>query len=135
MHLRSTSPMMISLSNTSSASYITEMGDAGRGVGITQVVPNPIRGSGLSIDFMEMRKNAPTVAASHSAFQGYLSARVLVDAFQRAGKNLDRTRLKSALESMSVDYYGFKMKFTPSDRHGSDFVELSVVGKDGKLRL
>jgi branched-chain amino acid transport system substrate-binding protein len=127
--------MFISLSNTSSASYLNELGDAGRGVGITQVVPNPLGDSGLSAEFMKLRESAPNISSSHSAFQGYLSARVLVDALKKAGKDVNRAKLKSTLEGFTANYYGYKIQFTPTDRHGSDFVELAVVGKRNKLKL
>jgi branched-chain amino acid transport system substrate-binding protein len=133
--LKGLSAQFIALSNSSSQSFIDELGEAGRGVGIMQVMPNPLRGSGVAADFMKLRESAPYVKASHAAFQGYLSARIVVDALQRTGKSLTRERLINTLQNMSVDYGGFKVGFTPDDRHGSDFVELSIVGKNGKILL
>jgi branched-chain amino acid transport system substrate-binding protein len=125
----------IALSNSSSQAFVDDMGEAGRGVGIMQVMPNPIRGSGVAADFMKMRESFPDVKASHAAFQGYLSARVFVDAAQRAGKALTRERLTSALENMNVDYGGYRIQYSPTNRNGSDFIELSIVGKGGKILL
>jgi branched-chain amino acid transport system substrate-binding protein len=133
--LKGLNAQFIALSNSSSQSFIDELGEAGRGVGIMQVMPNPLRGSGVAADFMKLREAAPNVKPSHAAFQGYLSARIVIDALQRAGKSLTRERLVNTLESMAVDYGGFKVEFSPSDRHGSDFIELSIVGKNGKILL
>lgn len=133
--LKGLSAQFIALSNSSSQAFIDDLGEAGRGVGIMQVMPNPLRGSGVAADFMKLRESAPDVKPSHAAFQGYLSARILIDALQRTGKSLTRERLVSTLENMAVDYGGFKVEFSPADRHGSDFIELSIVGKGGKILL
>lgn len=125
----------ITLSNTSSRAFIDDLGEAGRGVGIMQIVPNPLRGTALAADFMKMLETTPDIKPSHSSLLGYLSARILVEAMQKSGKNLSREKLTSTLETMSFDYGGFRIKFSPSDHHGSDFVELSIIGKDGKVML
>jgi branched-chain amino acid transport system substrate-binding protein len=133
--LKGLTSQFITLSNTSSRAFVDELGEAGRGVGIMQVVPNPLRGNALAADFMKMLETVPNVKPSHAALQGYLSARILVEALQKSGKNISREKLVSALESISNDYGGFRIKFSPTDHHGSDFVELSIIGKDGKVML
>jgi branched-chain amino acid transport system substrate-binding protein len=125
----------ITLSNTSSRAFIEDLGEAGRGVGIMQIVPNPLRGTALSADFMKLFGTKAGNKPSHAALQGYLSARVLVEAIKKTGKNPSREKLGGALESLNIDYGGFRVKFSPTDHHGSDFVELSIVGKDGKVLL
>jgi branched-chain amino acid transport system substrate-binding protein len=125
----------ITLSNTSSRAFVEDLGEAGRGVGIMQIVPNPLRGTALAADFMKMIGGNAEIKPSHAMFQGYISARALVDALQKSGKNISREKLVSTLESMNLDYGGFRFKFGSGDHHGSDFVELSIVGKDGKIML
>lgn len=133
--LKGLNAQFITLSNTSSRAFVEDMGEAGRGVGIMQIVPNPLRGTALAADFMKLIATKAENKPSHAALQGYLSARVLVEAIQKSGKNPTRDKLITALETINVDYAGFRIKFSPTDHHGSDFVELSIVGKDGKLML
>jgi branched-chain amino acid transport system substrate-binding protein len=133
--LKGLNTQFITLSNTSSRAFVEELGEAGRGVGIMQVVPNPLRGTSLAADFMKMLESVPGTKPSHVALQGYLSARILVEALQKSGKNISREKLVSSLESIDNDYGGFRIKFSPTDHHGSDFVELSIIGKDGKVLL
>jgi branched-chain amino acid transport system substrate-binding protein len=133
--LKGLTTQFITLSNTSSRAFVEELGEAGRGVGIMQVVPNPLRGNALAADFTKMLETVPDVKPSHAALQGYLSARLLVEALQKSGKNITREKLVDALESINIDYGGFRIKFSPTDHHGSDFVELSIIGKDGKILL
>lgn len=129
------STQFITLSNTSSRAFIEDLGEAGRGVGIMQIVPNPLRGSALAAEFMKMLEATPDIKPSHAALQGFVSAKVLVEAMQKSGKKLTREKLVSTLETMKFDYGGFRIKFSPASHHGSDFVELSIIGKDGKLML
>ena len=133
--LKGLAAQFITLSNTSSRAFVEDLGEAGRGVGIMQIVPNPLRGSALAAEFMKMLEATPDIKPSHAALQGFLSAKVLVEAMQKSGKNLTREKLVSTLENMNVDYGGFRVSFSPTDHHGSDFVELSVIGKDGKLLM
>jgi branched-chain amino acid transport system substrate-binding protein len=133
--LKGLNAQFITLSNTSSRAFIDDLGEAGRGVGIMQIVPNPLRGNALAADFMKMLEDAPDIKPSHASLLGYLSAKVLVDAMQKSGKNLSREKLAATLETMTFDYSGFRVKFSPTDHHGSDFVELSIIGKNGKLML
>jgi branched-chain amino acid transport system substrate-binding protein len=133
--LKGLNAQFITLSNTSSRAFVEDLGEAGRGVGIMQIVPNPLRGTALAAEFMKMLEATPDIKPSHAALQGFVSAKVLVEAMQKSGKNLTREKLISMLETMSFDYGGFRIKFSPTDHHGSDFVELSIIGKDGKLML
>jgi branched-chain amino acid transport system substrate-binding protein len=128
-------PMFITLSNTSSQSFIDDLGEAGRGVGIMQVFPSPTRSTGVSIEFAKALESAPGVKASYATLQGYLSARVLVEALRRAGKKPSRESLVSALEGVTLNIGDFRIEYGSSDHHGSDFIELSIIGKGGQIKL
>lgn len=133
--LKGLATQFITLSNTSSRAFVEDLGEAGRGVGIMQIVPNPLRGSALAAEFMKMLEATPDIKPSHAALQGFISAKVLVAAMQKSGKKLTREKLMGTLETMSFDYGGFRIRYSPTDHHGSDFVELSIIGKDGKVML
>ncbi|MBV8620997.1 MAG: ABC transporter substrate-binding protein [Curvibacter sp.] len=109
---------------------------AARGVGIAQTFPNPNgRGLPLQAEFQAtMARYAPEIKA-YSAFQleGYLSARVLVDALRRA-RNSSPEALMDALHSAGeLDYGGFRVNFSKSNV-GSSWVDMSVIDAAGKLR-
>ena len=65
--------------------------------------------------------------------EGYLSARIMTEALKRAGHNPTRESLVGAFESMRLDFGGFKVGFTPSSRTGSEFVDLTMISRDGKF--
>ena len=52
----------------------------------------------------------------------------------RAGKDLTREKLIGALEGLNNnDFGGYRVTYGGNNRHGSRFVELTVVGPGGKL--
>ncbi|MDP3139564.1 MAG: ABC transporter substrate-binding protein, partial [Burkholderiaceae bacterium] len=61
-------------------------------------------------------------------------AKILVEAIRRSGADPTRSKVISQLEKMnSYDVGGFKVSFSPDNRVGSKFVEVTVIGRDGKL--
>jgi len=59
---------------------------------------------------------------------------VLVEGLRRAGPAPTRAKLVKALESMdNFDLGGTSVNYSPSNRIGSRFVEVTVIGTSGKL--
>ncbi|MGL4575645.1 MAG: ABC transporter substrate-binding protein [Burkholderiaceae bacterium] len=109
--------------------------DNARGIGIAQTYPNPNgRTIGLQREFQEtMKKYAPSVT-NYSAFhlEGYISARVLVEALRRSGA-VSADRVARALRSIDgLDLGGFVVDFS-SGNTGSSYVDIAVVTKGGRL--
>jgi len=125
---------LFTLSNVSSPAFILGLGDAARGLGMTQVFPNP-RNTTLPL----MREFHAGVqgkidGASYPAFEGYLAARLLVEGLRRAGPRPTRAALLAALEDVDgFDFGGFRLAFSASNHSGSRFVEVTVIGKDGMV--
>lgn len=110
------------------------LGEDGHGVMVSQVVPYPF--SGVEPVVREYR-NAMRAAGhdeqSFTSMEGFLVAKVFVEGLRRAGPNLNRDALISALESIRRhDFGGFVVNFTDTDHNGSDFVELTIIGRDGR---
>ncbi|WP_284618554.1 ABC transporter substrate-binding protein [Aquabacterium humicola] len=134
---RSATPVL-ALSITDASALGPALGpERARGIGVAQVVPSPLgRTHGLVRDFeIDLARHAPKgTEASHSLLEGYVAARVLAEALRRTGPGATRQRLIAALESMhEFDLGGFVVRFTPTRRDGSRFVDLSVIGDGGRL--
>jgi ABC-type branched-subunit amino acid transport system substrate-binding protein len=72
--------------------------------------------------------------ASYHGLEAYLMARTLVEGLRRAGREAPRERLIAALETLNhFDLGGYRIDYGSKHRTGSRFVELSVVGPDGKI--
>ena len=124
---------IMTLSNNSSQEFIRDLGDDAAGMILSQITPPPTsEATGLGREFAAAAKvNGTTV--SYAAMEGFLSAKVLVEGLRRAGRNLTREGLVRALESMQrVDMGGVSLSYSDKDHTGSNYVELTLVGKDGR---
>jgi branched-chain amino acid transport system substrate-binding protein len=107
-----------------------------RGLGISQVVPYPYQASLPVVREFHgaLRKHAPGQAVNYTNFEEYLGCKVLVEALRRAGPQPTRAKVMSALESLGkLDLGGITVGYGPQQRVGSRYVEVTVIGSDGKL--
>lgn len=109
-----------------------------RGVAIVQVTPSPYKISiRLTKEFNDHVAAAPNLEApvSFAMMEGYITAKVIVEAVRRAGPRAGRAGVLAALESMeSYDLGGYVVGYRPNARSGSRFVELSIVSGTGRIR-
>lgn len=112
-----------------------ELGDAGQGVVISQVVPFPFaQGIPIVREYQLRMTEAGQKDFDFSSLEGYLTARVLVEGIRRAGKNLSRDTLIAGLESMhDVNLGGFTITYSAKDHQGSNFTDLTIIGRGGKF--
>jgi ABC-type branched-subunit amino acid transport system substrate-binding protein len=111
------------------------LGKDGVGVAISQVVPFPW-GTAVPVvkEYQQLAKKAGYTDYNFSALEGFLSAKVMVEGLRRAGKNPTREGLINALEKMhDVDLGGFWVSYSPKNRAGSKFVDLTIISRNGKF--
>ncbi|HKE42078.1 MAG TPA: ABC transporter substrate-binding protein [Casimicrobiaceae bacterium] len=129
-------PQFMNVSFVGSRALAHETGPAGRGVGITQVVPFPWNLSTPIVKEYQQLLEASTGKQEYSftSLEGFIAAKVLVEGLRRTGNDLTREKFIAAMETMrDVDFGGFYVTFTPTNHNGSKFVELTVIGKDEKF--
>jgi branched-chain amino acid transport system substrate-binding protein len=123
---------LMTLSNNSSQSFVKELGAAGAGVIVSQVTVAPDLVSTTLGQEFKVAAKASGATVSYAAIEGFVNAKVLVEGLRRAGRNLTREGLVHALESMQrVDLGGILITYGENDHTGSEFVELTMIGKDG----
>ncbi len=112
-----------------------ELGDAGQGVVISQVVPFPYsQSSPIVREYQQRMTESGQKDFDFSSMEGFITARVLVEGLRRAGKNLTRDGLINALESMrDVNLGGFTISYSPKNHQGSNYTDLTFVGRGGKF--
>jgi ABC-type branched-subunit amino acid transport system substrate-binding protein len=106
------------------------------GLGISQVVPYPYSATMPVIrEYHQLlQRYAPEQPVTYTSFEEFLGAKVLVEGLRRAGPAPTRAKVIRALESMSrYDLGGFIVGYSPSNRIGSRYVEVTVIGNSGKL--
>ncbi|MFZ6718731.1 ABC transporter substrate-binding protein [Undibacterium sp. Ji49W] len=131
---KGSSIQIMTLSNNASQSFIESLGPAATGIMVSQIMPAPhLVSSILGQEFKAIAKEHG-VTASYAAMEGFVSAKVLVEGLRRSGKALTREGLVRALESMhKVDLGGVTVTYSERDHSGSEFVELTMIGRDGKF--
>ena len=124
---------IMTLSNNSSQEFIRDLGPDAAGLILSQVTPPPnLSSSGLGKEFQVAAK-VTGATVSYAGMEGYLSAKVLVEGLRRAGRNLTRESFMRGLESMQrVDMGGLSVSYSDKDHTGSNFVELTLIGRDGR---
>jgi ABC-type branched-subunit amino acid transport system substrate-binding protein len=112
-----------------------DVGDKIYGLVVSQIVPSPAdRAIGVVRDYQEMLKKAKLEDGGYSGLEAYIAARILVEGLKRAGKAPTRAALIAALEGMkNYDLGGDIVSFTADDHVGRRFVELTIVGRDGRF--
>lgn len=106
------------------------------GLGISQVVPYPYTPRLPAVrEYQELLKRyAPAEAVNYTSFEEFLGAKVLVEGLRRAGPNPTRGQVVAALESIaSLDLGGITVGYSPRNRIGSRYVEVTVIGSSGRL--
>ena len=126
-------PQFMNVSFVGSKALAQEAGLAGRGVGISQVMPFPWNISNRVVKEYQQQLAAATGKQEYSftSLEGFIAAKVLVEGLRRTGNDLTRERFITAMEQLrDFDAGGYLVNFSPSDHNGSRFVELTVIGKD-----
>jgi branched-chain amino acid transport system substrate-binding protein len=126
-------PQFMNVSFVGSKALAHETGPAGRGVGVSQVVPFPWNLSARVVKEYQQLLEASTGKQNYSftSLEGFIAAKVLVEGLRRTGSDLTRERFINAMEQMhEYDVGGYTVSFSPTDHSGSKFVELTVIGKD-----
>jgi branched-chain amino acid transport system substrate-binding protein len=115
-----------------------ELGKDGAGVVVSQVVPSPYYAARpIAREFADaVKKTVGAVQANFSSMEGYLAAKLVTEGLKRAGgKVLTRDGLIRGIESIGAQSLGgFAVKFSPTDHVASNFVELSMLTGDGRVR-
>ena len=111
------------------------LGAEARGVAISQVMPYPFSPKSLiGAEYLAAIKaaNQPQLAPNYSGMEGFVAAKVLVEALQRAGRAPTSEALINAFESIQkLNLGGFSVDFSAQKHIGSRFVELSILTEKG----
>lgn len=115
------------------------LGEAARGIVVTQVVPNPARGMHpLVNDYRQLLRRRDAAARPDFAeFEGFIAGRCVVLALQRAGREVDRAGFMRALEGVVLegpDHYRVQFGGSGTARHvGSRYVNIVMVSDKERI--
>lgn len=110
-----------------------ELGESGRGVQISQVMPFPWSDA-VPIVAEYQKAMGSEDKFSFTSLEGYVAAAVLVEGIRRSGKNLTREKLVETMSNFGhANIGGFRVHYSPGNHNGSSFVELTMLSKEGKF--
>lgn len=130
-------PTFVNISFVGSDALAQELGDAGEGVIISQVVPFPWDDSVPVVAQYQAALTAVSADANPGfvTLEGYLTGRLAIKALEGAGTDLTRDSFLKALAALrTVDFNGVTMTFGPDDNQGMDDVFLTRIKKDGSFQ-
>ena len=128
-------PVFVTISFVGSNALLRELGSAGAGIFVTQVVPFPTedRPPVLGAYRRALKRYGNSARPGFVSLEGYLAGRLAIVALQLCGPQPDRTCFLNALrQRKAIDLDGFPLRFGADDNQGSDAVFLSVIGNDGR---
>ncbi|HEY2976864.1 MAG TPA: ABC transporter substrate-binding protein, partial [Burkholderiaceae bacterium] len=121
-------------SSFSGLALVDDLKEGGRGLIMSQVLPPPTK-SHLRViaDYQkQLREFDAEAKPNYTSLEGYIAARVLVEAIRRGGAGPER--IVAALDGLALfDLGGYEISFSATNHNGSRFVDTAVVTADGRL--
>ncbi|AVO49483.1 ABC transporter substrate-binding protein [Melaminivora suipulveris] len=128
--------LMAGVSVTLPGASLPQLGESASGIALTMVVPDPHRGRlQLVRDYQGAMRAAGHGEFSQGSLEAYVNARVLLEGLERAGKDVNQARLRSALAGIrQLDLGGFVVDYGGQPPYvGSRFIDLGVLGGSGRF--
>ena len=127
----------VNISFVGSDALAKELGAAGAGVVITQVVPFPKDAAIPVVGRYQasLKASAPDAQPGFVSLEGYLVGRAIVAALEKVdGEPTRQAMLDAVQKAGSLDLGGFKLSYSPTSNRGSDQVFLTVIQADGSFK-
>jgi len=129
--------MVSTLSNNASVGFLQLLDKNAAGVIVSQVFPNERTMTMPMVrEITDLVKKAPETGGvvSPAIMEGFASAKVLVEALKRAGKDVNRGRVLRALNGMNkYDLGGLEISFSPTDHTGANYADIAIVDPRGRF--
>lgn len=122
------------LSLSVGSAILKALGDDARGLAVSRATPYPWRATTpLAKEFNAVMARAGK-EVDYDHYLGYINMQVMAAGLRGAGKNPTPESVREAMEKLTrLDLGGYVMEFGPDKRHGSNFVEITVVGPRGNF--
>ena len=127
----------VNISFVGSDALAKELGPAGAGVVITQVVPFP-KDTAIPVVGRyqaSLKASAPDAQPGFVSLEGYLVGRAIIAALEKVNGEPTRKALMEAVQKAGTfDIGGFKLTYSDTSNRGSDQVFLTVIQADGSFK-
>lgn len=110
--------------------------DVAAGIGFSQVYPFPYSDkTNLVREYRRALAKLPNAPEpNYFSLEGYVYARVLVEALKRAPDSPTEVQVSNALMNLpAIDFGGLRMQIDPQTRNGMRYTDLTVLTRQGRL--
>lgn len=127
--------LLLAFSGVGTDILFKQLGEKANGVVVSQIVPFPWTAAiPIVREYQAASKSRGASDFSHLGLWGHVSARMMVESLKRTGRDLTRERLVDAIEGIkNMDLGNYVVEFGPDKHHGSKFVDITLMGRNGKL--
>ena len=128
--------LMAGLSVTLTSEGLKQLGDAGSGLALTMVMPDPTRAkTALVRDYQAAMRARGIQEFNLGTLESYTNTRVLAEGLERAGADPTRSKLRTALTGIrNLDLGGLVIDYSGQAPYvGSRFVDMGVLNGAGRF--
>jgi ABC-type branched-subunit amino acid transport system substrate-binding protein len=125
-------PGFYGLSLVAGEQVMERLGERARGLALSEVMPYPWHAADPDLIKYRRLAAAAKLPVGYATLEGYVNARVLVEALQRCGGEFSRQRLHAVLRKMQWRYAGLDLDFGAGQGTGSTFVDLVQIAPGGR---
>lgn len=124
------SVFLVTLSFVGPSQLYRLLGDEGRGIVVSHVVPRPWALMEIAREHTQaMRTTQSGEEPSFASLEAYIAAKALTAGIDRA-RGTRPEALIAALETLNLDLGGYRLRYSRTNRHGSTYVDYTVIGQD-----
>ena len=129
--------VFVNISFVGANALAKELGEDGKGVVVTQVVPFP---GDMSLPLVAQYQKAlkaanPDAQIGFVSLEGYMVGRLVVEALRKVKGPVTRVGLLSTIKEVGTfDLGGIQLHYGPEDNQGMDQVFLTVIQADGSFK-
>lgn len=123
------------LSVTLSSKAIAKLGVKASGIALTMILPDANSTKHLLIRrFQSAMRASKQDDFNSKSLEGYVNAQLMIEALKKVGRNPSRSELRESISTLrSIDLGGYRVDFSSRSSVGSDYVELGVLSRSGRL--
>jgi ABC-type branched-subunit amino acid transport system substrate-binding protein len=136
-HRLKMNPVFVNISFVGANALAKELGEDGKGVVVTQVVPFPEDTSLPLVARYQKALNAanPNAEIGFVSLEGYMVGRLIGEALGKLKGEVTRANLLSTIKEVGTfDLGGVTLSYGPNDNQGMDQVFFTVIQADGSFK-
>lgn len=117
---------------------IESVGNMARGTVVSQIIPSPRNSNQVSIPVVKECADALNALngakLNYTSLESCIAAKALVEALKKAGPKPTRESVLQAMGTLGrLDLKGYTLNFGPTQRHGSNWVELTILSRGNRF--